>query len=459
MKQQDLFETVCTYGRSAIPMHMPGHKRNTDLLGNDLPYAGDITEIDGFDNLHDMETEGILNAIAKRASALYHAKFAFPLVNGSTGGILAAIRATAAPGDTVLAARNCHKSVYHAIELCELAHTSLLPPTDAVSGIYGSIRPEDVEAAFSKDPTIRAVILTSPTYEGVISDIKSIARTVHRYGATLIVDAAHGAHLPFTECSNCFPYDADIVITSLHKTLPSLTQTALALVYSENIALKDALMRELAVFESSSPSYILLSSIDRCIALLESKKDALFSAYRARLDRFYAEASTLSAIRLLTGDKTAHPDFFSFDRGKIVLLSRDERMDGNVLMERLRREHRIECEMAYTDYVLCMTSVCDTDENFEMLLRALTEIDRNAAPSREQPHKAVMTSLPPRACTVAEAPRLPPAPLSVGEIARDYAWVYPPGVPLVLPGEIYTKETDELLKSIKASGLSVRISR
>ena len=228
MKQQDLFETVCTYGRSAIPMHMPGHKRNTDLLGNDLPYAGDITEIDGFDNLHDMETEGILNAIAKRASALYHAKFAFPLVNGSTGGILAAIRATAAPGDTVLAARNCHQSVYHAIELCELAHTSLLPPTDAVSGIYGSIRPEDVEAAFSKDPTIRAVILTSPTYEGVISDIKSIARTVHRYGATLIVDAAHGAHLGFHPAfpDSALQLGADAVVISLHKTLPSPSSTS-----------------------------------------------------------------------------------------------------------------------------------------------------------------------------------------------------------------------------------------
>ena len=465
MKEQDLFTAIRDYGKTAVPMHMPGHKRNTALLGDGLPYAADITEITGFDDLHDPEDGGIFDRLAARAAELYHARRAFPLVNGSTGGLLAAIRAVTEAGDTVLVARNCHKSVYHALELCALRHISLLPPTDPATGIYGSIRKEDVERALEASDHIRAVILTSPTYEGVISDTAAIADTVHRHGAVLIVDAAHGAHLPFMEeTAAFFPYTADIVVTSLHKTLPSLTQTALALVYGEDTPpvqkRASALAREIAVFESSSPSYVLLSSIDRCISFLSSNADARFRQYTARLDAFYRAASEWKHLRLLTGDREVHPDFFAYDKGKLALFSRCAAINGTALAETLRREYAIEAEMAYTDYVLCMTSVCDTDASFNALRVALDRIDRECTEAvTDAPYAAVIEALPPRACTIAEARRLPDLPLTVGEIARAYAWVYPPGVPLVVPGEVYTEETDALLRRLEKDGLRVRTVR
>jgi arginine/lysine/ornithine decarboxylase len=456
---QDLFKTISDYGNASVPMHMPGHKRNTALLGEDLPYAADITEIAGFDDLHCMEEGGVLHRIAMRAAMLYGAVRAFPLVSGSTGGILSAIRALTDFGDQILIARNVHKSVYHAVELCGLSHVSILPAIDPETGIYGSIRPCDVAEALEAHPDIRAVVITSPTYEGVLSDVGAIAELVHSRGARLIVDAAHGSHLSFCENLSTFPTEADVVITSLHKTLPALTQTALALVYAKDAAIGDRLQREITVFETSSPSYVLLASIDRCLALMERSAAVLFGAYRERLDRFYAAATSLRTLTVLTGDS---PAFFGFDRGKLVILS--ETLSGTALAERLRAQYGIECEMAYTDYVLCMTSVCDTDESFGRLISALCEIDREEA-LRALPaghlgaRGGVTVSLPERRETILEAVRKPQTPLRVGEIARVYAWVYPPGIPLIVPGECATEALIRQIEALTASGLSVRIGR
>lgn len=458
MKHPDLYETVRDYGKTAVPMHMPGHKRSVALLGRDLPYDGDITEIDGFDDLHDPEEGGILARLSERAAQLYRAKRAFPLVSGSTGGILAAVRALIRGTDAngaVLVARNCHKSVYHALELCGVPQVSLLPPIDEETGICGSIPPAAVAEALNAHPEVRTVVITSPTYEGVISDVRAIAETVHAHGATLLVDAAHGAHLPFTAHPETFPTAADIAVTSLHKTLPALTQTALALVYSEDEHLAARLAREITVFETSSPSYVLLASIDRCFSLLERDSEGLFRAYETRLDGFYRVAASLSTLSVLTGDR---PVFHAFDRGKVTVLSRASSMRGPALADLLRKVHSIEPEMAYADSVLCMTSVCDSDENFARLLAALSAIDADLSPvhpARTVPF--LPKTLPERILTLREAQSLPPAPLTAGAVSRVYAWVYPPGIPLILPGERVTEDLLDLLGHLKSSGLRIRI--
>ena len=178
-------------------MHMPGHKRNVELLGNDLPYLIDLTEIDGADDLHDPEEGGIIGSLCEKYASLYKARSAHPLVNGSTCGILAGIRTLTRPGDSVIVARNCHKSVWHDIELCRLDPTCILPPIIEEHGICGAITAEAVEDAFERSGGATCVILTSPTYEGVISDVPAIAEICKKHGAALFVDAAHGAHLGF----------------------------------------------------------------------------------------------------------------------------------------------------------------------------------------------------------------------------------------------------------------------
>jgi arginine decarboxylase len=188
-----LDQALETYGKSDVyPFHMPGHKRKVDWISD--VYDIDITEIDGFDNLH--HAEGILKEAQQRAADLYGSKHCYYLVNGSTCGILASICAAVGKRGKILVARNSHKAVYHALFLSELVAEYLYPAVTEC-GIQGQITPQQVEDALKSDQEIAAVVITSPTYEGIISDIEGIAGIVHAYGIPLIVDSAHGAHLGF----------------------------------------------------------------------------------------------------------------------------------------------------------------------------------------------------------------------------------------------------------------------
>ena len=309
-----LYEKLKNYSDSSIyPFHMPGHKRVPE---SGLPYDIDITEIDGFDNLH--EPVGCLSKLQQTAAELFGSRCAFALVNGSTVGILAAVRAMTKNGDRVLIARNSHLAVYHAVELCDLDAEYLVPDTIEGLGIFTGISPEAVGQKLRDDPEISLVVVTSPTYEGVVSDIGSISGICHRYGARLLVDEAHGAHFPF---SDSFPESAvqcgaDAAVVSLHKTLPAMTQTALLLTNDD--ALAKELKRQLSVFETSSPSYVLLASIDRCLEFLTHSERA-FDEYVGRLTRFYHAAGALRHLsvsydRLLNDDKV-----FDFDIGKLCI--------------------------------------------------------------------------------------------------------------------------------------------
>ena len=198
-----LLEELYAYGQTDYyPFHMPGHKRRMCLPAD--AYQLDITEIDGFDNLH--HATGILREEQERMAQFLGVRRSFFLVNGSTCGILSAISAAVKRGGRLLLARNSHKAAYHAVELRGLLATYCYPAITSFD-IQGAIRPEAVEAALKADPTIQAVYVTSPTYDGVVSDIASIADIVHAHGLPLIVDEAHGAHFGlhpfFPESATC----------------------------------------------------------------------------------------------------------------------------------------------------------------------------------------------------------------------------------------------------------------
>ena len=227
------------------PFHMPGHKRKSLAFPN--PYEIDITEIDGFDNLH--HATGMIKEAEVRGAELYHSKRCFFLVNGSTCGLLAAISAATRRGDKVLVARNCHKAVYHALYMNEL-QAEYLYPSITKNGIQGQITVEQVQESLYENPDAVAVILTSPTYEGIVSDVAKIAEVCHEHGIPLIVDEAHGAHFGFGGGfpENAVKLGADAVIMSLHKTLPSFTQTALLHLTSDLIDEK-RVERYLSIYE------------------------------------------------------------------------------------------------------------------------------------------------------------------------------------------------------------------
>lgn len=443
------------------PMHMPGHKRNTELLHMVNPYALDITEIDGFDNLH--RAEGILLKGMERAARLYGSAHTNYLVGGSTSGILSAISGAAKKGDKVLVARNSHKSVYHGIYLRELNPIYLYPELIREFGINGGILPEQVEEMLMKHPDIKLIIITSPTYEGIVSDIKSIAKTAHKYGVPLMVDEAHGAHLGFHPG---FPVSsiacgADIVIHSVHKTLPAFTQSALIHV-NGNLVNYEEVKRFLAIYQSTSPSYLLMAGIDQCIALLEEKGEELFTSYYGLLQEFYESMKELKNLKLVTKEAVKSAGFYDFDPSKITVSAKDTTMTGNELYQLLLTKYRIQLEMLSKDYALGMTSIGDTKEGFDRLGDALLEIDSFCEINSQQNTDSFKSQIikPEMVMTSHEAyeqnSEVIPLKASAGRISLEYVYLYPPGIPLLVPGERISGELVEGLLKYQEAGLTIQ---
>lgn len=456
-----LLEQLTAYiAEDIYPLHMPGHKRHPGAAPFSDSYAIDITEIDGFDNLHD--AAGVLADNMARAARLWGSRRAFYLVNGSTGGLLAGITACTRRGDRVLVARNCHRAVYNALALNGLRPVYLLPDMDTSFEIAGSVSPDRVERALTAHPDIRLVVVTSPTYEGVLSDIPAIAAAAHRHGARLLVDEAHGAHLGLAEGfpAGSVTGGADIVVQSLHKTLPALTQTGLLHVMGDRVD-GDEVARQLAVFETSSPSYPLMASISACVSRLETERACLFAAYWERLERFDKRIRGLRRLRVLChgADTSTSHAFYGFDPGKLVISCRGTGLTGIQLAARLRTNDRLETEMAMADYVLAMTSICDSDEGFDRLADALCAIDAelSAVPA---PEPLVPLVLPPLRCFIDDAlaapGRLVPPADAIGGISREYVWAYPPGIPLLVPGEEITPEWLSLFSRLTAAGITLK---
>ena len=447
----------------AYPFHMPGHKRRPGALGGAVPEALDITEINGFDDLHD--ADGVLAEAMARAARLYGSRRAWLLVNGSTCGLLAAIQAAAPQGSKVLVARNCHKAVYHGMELLALRPVYLQPPLDGAFGIAGSLPPEQVAKALKENPDAGLVILTSPTYEGVCSDVAAIVRLCHAARVPLLVDEAHGAHLglPGSFAAGAVAAGADLVVQSLHKTLPSPTQTALLHWNSRLVNARDV-EHGLDIFETSSPSYPLMAAMDHCLRWLEADSAALMARWGELLRAFSARAAGLEHIRVLCkgGDRMEdHPLFYGFDPGKLVISARGAGLTGPQLMAALRERFQLELEMAAGDYAIAMTSPCDTEEGLARLAAALETLDREAAaPLPSRPALPPVLAAPAFVLPAAQALRQPhewlPPRRALGRVSAEYLWAYPPGIPILAPGERVDEAAVEQMEWLTRCGVALK---
>lgn len=501
-KQPGLLERLTEYaGSDAYPFHMPGHKRREipDGIpgGFPDPYGIDITEIDGFDNLH--HAEGILKDAMETAAAIYGADRSWYLVNGSTCGILSAVFTTTENGGKILTARNCHKAVYHAICLNRLEAEYLYPEEITEFGINGGIRAEDVRKALEKDAMrcagnsgdvrgkitkIQAVLITSPTYEGVVSDIRAIADAAHEYGIPLIVDEAHGAHLEYADQCHSFPksaleYGADIVIQSLHKTLPCFTQTAILHVKGKLVD-QDRISRDLSMFQTSSPSYLFMAGMERCIRYMDGDGRNEMVRYEERLEHFMKRMEGLQVLEVLDWEICRkYRTVAGWDPSKIVVSTmRAEDFHGEELAETLRRKYHLEMEMTAPEYVIAMTSLMDTEEGFERLGTALLEIDgalRHCVESEQQKEKGESkgkkrcetpeateskVSHPIRRMLICEAMDADTERTAlqdtVGKVSAEFVYLYPPGIPIIAPGEVFTDVIVEKIVAYKAAGLLVQ---
>lgn len=413
---------------NSYPFHMPGHKRNKDLFPS-LPSETDITEIMGADNLHN--PVGIIKASMEQAARVWGAKRSYFLVNGSTCGILAGITTLAKRGDKVLCSRNCHRSIFHALEIGGLIPTFITPDYIESVGVYGSLSPKAVEKALDENKDIRLLIAVSPTFEGALSDLKQIADICHKRGVYLFVDEAHGAHLGLSPhfTGGAVAAGADIAVQSLHKTMPALTQTAILHVASDNVDTA-RLEHKLRIFESSSPSYILMQSAEHAVQAAATPE--LFDRWAQILTEFEEKISHLKNIRLALRDERV----FAYERSKLVFTG----VNGNDLCTFLR-DRGIEVELATDSHLVAMTGMGDSEQGLSMLAKALIEADALLPPTTltpRPPFACPETVMPIEAALDAES-ELVPVSECVGRTAAEYVWAYPPGIPVLIPGEIIPK--------------------
>lgn len=468
-----------------VPMHMPGAKRNSELIGRYMddmpaPYDIDITEIDGFDNMHN--ADGLIKKAFEKTAALYGADESLFLVNGSTAGNMAAICGVTDKGDSIIVARNCHISVYNAIILNELDANYVYPQYDDEYGYYKGISLREIKDTVEKNESmgkdIKAVVITSPTYEGNVSDIKNIAAYLHEHNIPLIVDEAHGAHFKFS-CE--FPQTAveqgaDIVINSVHKTLPSLTQTAVLHINYGYVNVSKV-KRYWNIYQSTSPSYILMGSIDRCMSIIEKDGEYLFENYISKLKILRNKLGQLKNIKLIDSD----------DISKIVIGCDNAKKLYDILLN----EYGIQLEMSSLKYAIAMTSIFDSAEYYDRFYNALCEIDRrynanninNSANNNQNyaEHYNIFNntlSIKKADIKVNIADFKNEALMSIakalnegdkngydkimmndsslyGRISAKMVYVYPPGIPILCPGEIISENVVNIISKAIDNGLEV----
>ncbi len=471
---KSLYKELVKYAESDYyPFHMPGHKRKHSRCRLSDIYQLDITEIEGFDNLH--HAEGLLLGLQKKAAQIYHAEESFFLINGSTGGILSAVSAVAQEGKKLLIARNCHKSVYHAVLLNRLRTEYLWPEIIEEFDIQGEITPVQVAESLKErndHGDICGIVITSPTYDGVISDIQKIAEISHHYQIPLIVDEAHGAHFVLSEKAprSAVECGADIVINSVHKTLPAMTQTALLHVQGKLVD-RGKLKKYLTIYQSSSPSYILMASIDNCMDFIMEQGQERFDRLLKLREKVDERAAYFSHIKIFPVGENCDP-------GKLVISVKNTNMTGKELYDVLLGKYYLQMEMAAPTSVLGILTVMDSEEGVDRLLTALEELDRGLTGIKDKKMKeksgvdagchGSSDDMPwlfaeykekQSALSIYEAEQMEkewlPFSMAAGRVSGEFLYLYPPGIPLVVPGERMGKQLVQKIEEIRKEGLNL----
>lgn len=430
-----LYNELMAYSQSKLAFHMPGHKFGTIADLNKLNLSSlDNTEAIGMDNLY--EASGIIKQAMNLMADFYGAKETIFLTNGSTAGILTSILSTCKEGDKLIVARNAHHSVWSGLVLAGVTPIYINPVYLEEEDILGEVTPKTIEEALIQYPDAKGVLIVSPTYEGVVSDIGAISKVVHKHDKLLIVDEAHGAHFVL---GNSFPISstrkgADLVINSMHKTLPALTQSGLLHICSNRVKY-EKVIEALRMIQTSSPSYIMMGLMDyiRCYIL----------EHHALIKRQYIDELVLMRDRLRINLQTLRlvekePQFY--DRSKLVISTYYAHMNGYQLADILNKHFNIVVEAALDNYIILMTTMADQKLTLNRLEHALQVIDSNVerVNRKERINLFITQSMSlgtsPRKIFYSKKQWLEISECQ-GKRATKNIMLYPPGIPLVCIGE------------------------
>lgn len=461
-----LFEALRDYIRKDMaPFHTPGHKQGSsidpellDLVGRNV-FRIDLTELPEVDNLHD--PDGVIRDAQALAAQAYGVDHTFFLCNGSTSGNDTMILSVCDPGDKIIIPRNAHKSILGGIILAGAVPIYVQPTWDVELGIAHGITPDSVEAALVANPDAKAVVLVHPNYYGGVVDIAAIADIAHRYGKPLLVDEAHGPHLHFHPDLplSATAAGADMVVQSTHKIISGMTQASMLHVRDGFVDVK-RVHNVLQLLQSTSPSYVLLASLDcarRQMALhgkeLLDRTIALAESARTRLN-------AIPGIHCFGREICGTPGLYDLDVTKLTIQVSGLGLAGFDAIDLLNERFGIQSEMATLYNVLEIVTIGNTERDLDRLVDAVRTLSEEAhAKGIRIPDAWENPPLPwlpeavlsPREAFFAPVRRIP-FQESPGQICAEIISPYPPGIPILAPGERITREHVEYLQLIHAHG-------
>lgn len=445
-------------------LHVPGHKSGRGLLPAAAIFREllsiDLTEITGLDDLH--HPEGAIREAQQLAAACFGADETFFLVNGSTVGNLAAILSLCEPGDMLIVQRNVHKSVIHGLMLAGAKAVFLSPRSDSASGLPSGVEPEQVELALQRYPEAKGVLITNPNYYGMGVDVRKLAQLTHAYGKPLLVDEAHGAHYGFHPDlpESALTCGADLVVQSTHKMLTAMTMGAMLHIRGGLID-RERVGTYLAMLQSSSPSYPIMASLDASRCLLQTEGEHWLDRGMKAVERVETQLGQWPWFRVIPRKPTAA--YETKDPFKVAISDATALLSGFQLRDQLERLG-VMTEMADPRHVLLVFSLASETKDADRLANALGHIaselglagrrlSDSAVKATEISHWQSAVSAPvPFQMNLSTATEQVALSEAVGAVAGEMVIPYPPGIPVLYPGETITERIVQDLQAMASKG-------
>ncbi|MBD2342076.1 aminotransferase class I/II-fold pyridoxal phosphate-dependent enzyme [Calothrix sp. FACHB-156] len=451
--------------RPHAPFYTPGHKQGegiaaplADLLGKAV-FRADLTELADLDHL--FAPQGVIQQAQQLAAEAFGASQTWFLVNGSTCGIGAAILATCSPGDKIILPRNVHSSAIAGLILSGAIPIFLNPEYDPILDMAHSITPNAVESALQQHPDAKAVMIVYPTYYGVCGDVEAIAQITQQYNIPLLVDEAHGAHFTFHAQlpTPALAAGADLTVQSIHKTLGAMTQASMLHIQGNRID-SDRISKALQLVQSTSPSYVLLASLDAARQQMALSGKQLLSHTLQLANAARTRISQIPGLSVLEMPQNKSPGFAALDKTRLTVTVSRLGFTGFEAEGILDENLGVTPEFASLQHLTFIISHGNTQAHIEKLVESFTTLSQMHP---AQPEKKTLilwddifklgnyVQISPREAFFSSTETLP-LQESCDRICAEIICPYPPGIPVLMPGEFITQSAIEYLQQIQATG-------
>lgn len=466
--QTPLFSGLLAHAKkNPVQFHIPGHKKGVGMDSEFRHFIGDnalsidLINIGPLDDLH--QPKGIIKQAQDLAAEAFGADHTFFSVQGTSGAIITMIMAVCGPNDKIIIPRNVHKSIMSAIVFSGAIPVFIHPEIDKDLGISHGITTDSVEKALQQHPDAKAVLVINPTYFGISADLKRIVEIAHSYHVPVLVDEAHGVHIHFHEDLplSAMQAGADMAATSVHKLGGSMTQSSVLNVKDGLVSAKHV-QTILSMLTTTSTSYLLLASLDVARKQLATRGKELIDKTINLAQSIRKRINKIEHLRCIGEEILGSKATFDYDPTKLIISVKELGLTGYEVETWLRDKHNIEVEMSDLYNILCIITIGDTENEANLLVNALMELafERESRQEKLEPIQVLLPDIPILALTPRDAfyseTEVIPFNESEGRIIAEFIMVYPPGIPIFIPGEIITKENLHYVRENLEAGLPVQ---